>query len=116
MKNITPKSPIVVFTLLFCILVTGIFIGSRSNRRFLYAEEVQQMEQERIEIPPLDINTATAEQFARLDGISEELAARIVDNRSSRGWYDSVDRLLNVEGFTQSLLDSLRDRLIAVKP
>ncbi|MBR2366599.1 MAG: helix-hairpin-helix domain-containing protein [Oscillospiraceae bacterium] len=116
MKANRSTSLIVVLSLLFSVLVTGVFIGRRLNRRFIYAEEIQQMEETKVEIPPLNINTATVRQLAALDGVSEELAARIVENRNRWGWYDSVDRLLSVEGFSQKLLDSLRDRLTAERP
>ncbi|MBQ3072711.1 MAG: helix-hairpin-helix domain-containing protein [Oscillospiraceae bacterium] len=116
MKANRSTSLIVVLSLLFSVLVTGVFIGRRLNRRFIYVEEIQQMEETKVEIPPLNINTATVRQLAALDGVSEELAARIVENRNRWGWYDSVDRLLSVEGFSQKLLDSLRDRLTAERP
>ena len=107
MKNVTPTLLIVCISVLFAALVCGVFIGRQMNRRFLYADEVGAIAGEK----SLDINTASAAEFAALEGVSEALAERIVTHRARWGTFTSVDQLLNVDGFTQDLLELLRDRL-----
>ncbi|MGN0591838.1 MAG: ComEA family DNA-binding protein [Ruminococcus sp.] len=51
----------------------------------------------------LDINTASAEDFAQIPGIDEELAQRIVEFREEIGGYQNVLELLYVEGMTDAL-------------
>ena len=47
----------------------------------------------------VNVNTATAEQFAALPGVGVKLGARIVEYRQkSGGSFKSVDELMNVKG------------------
>ena len=46
----------------------------------------------------LNVNTATAQQFATLPGVGEKLATRIVDYRQKSGGFKSVNELMNVQG------------------
>ncbi|MEU9853371.1 ComEA family DNA-binding protein [Streptomyces sp. NPDC047974] len=47
---------------------------------------------------PLNLNTATAEQFDGLPGVGPVLARRIVDHRTERGGFRSVEELREVDG------------------
>jgi hypothetical protein len=47
---------------------------------------------------PLDLNTASTEQIARLPGIGPALARRIVEERKRRGRFESSDALRGVLG------------------
>ncbi|WP_346768232.1 ComEA family DNA-binding protein [Streptomyces sp. R301] len=47
---------------------------------------------------PLSLNTATAEQFDGLPGVGPVLARRIVDHRTERGGFRSVEELREVDG------------------
>ncbi len=53
----------------------------------------------------VDLNTATAEQLARVPGIGVTLAARVVDVRERDGAYTTFDELLDVAGMTASRLE-----------
>ena len=57
---------------------------------------------------PLDVNTATAEQLARLPGVGPALAARIVTERE-RGAFESPEGLRRVLGFGPKKLALVRD-------
>jgi len=47
----------------------------------------------------INVNTATAEQFAALPGVGVKLGARIVEYRQkSGGSFKTVDELMNVKG------------------
>lgn len=61
----------------------------------------------------VDVNTATAEELARVEGIGPGAAARIVAHRDEYGAFGSVDALERVEGFDAERVAELRDRLSA---
>lgn len=48
--------------------------------------------------PPVDLNTATAEQLESLPGVGPVLAQRILEHRTSSGGFRSVDELRDVSG------------------
>jgi competence protein ComEA len=62
---------------------------------------------------PLDLNTATAEQFARLPGVGPGLARRIVEERQRRGRFDGPEGLRSVLGVGPRKLAALRDLVTA---
>ena len=111
MKINKPTAVIVIASALFCVLVTGLFIGRNTARHFLYAEEIKNAPQAQSTVNQVDINTATVQELAALDGVSEELAQRIVDSREIRDGFTSTEQLLTVDGFPKKLLESLADVL-----
>lgn len=63
-------------------------------------------------ISKINLNTADQDTLQReLSGIGSAKAAAIVEHRSSKGAFASVDELLEVQGIGKSLLDKNRDRL-----
>ena len=56
----------------------------------------------------LNINTATAEEFAELPGMDMELARGIVAYRKDNGPFSSVDDLLKVKGMDKEKLEVIR--------
>lgn len=62
----------------------------------------------------LDINLATAEELDRLPGIGPVLAQRIVDWRSEKGRFRSIEQLKDVAGVGAATFASLR-KLIVVR-
>jgi competence protein ComEA len=56
----------------------------------------------------LSLSQATPEQLDELDGIGPALAARIVEHRTARGGFRSVDELRQVEGIGPKRFEALR--------
>jgi competence ComEA-like helix-hairpin-helix protein len=56
---------------------------------------------------PVDVNHATLDELASLDGVGPRLAGRIVDARP----FSSVDDLARVSGIGGHRVDHLRERL-----
>ena len=60
----------------------------------------------------VNINTATAEQFAALPGVGVKLGARIVEYRQkSGGSFKTVDQLMNVKGIGEKNFAKLQPHL-----
>ncbi len=68
-------------------------------------------ELERLREDPLDLNTATVIQLARLPYLSIITAYRIVEYRRSYGPYDALEELLKVEGMDPAVLEAIRPYL-----
>ena len=59
---------------------------------------------------PLDINTATAPQFAAvMSGIGLKKAEAIIAYREENGRFDSIEQLLEVKGIGAGLLERNKD-------
>ena len=58
---------------------------------------------------PVDINTADAAELARLPGIGEVLAQRIIDYRSTYGSFAAVEQLTMVDGIGEGKMEAIAD-------
>ena len=60
----------------------------------------------------VNVNTATAEQFAALPGVGPKLGARIVEYRQKAGGsFKSVQELMNVRGIGEKNFEKLQPHL-----
>lgn len=59
----------------------------------------------------VNLNTADAEQLQLLPGVGEKRAAAIIEIRSSKGGFKSVDEIVEVKGVGDALLQRLRPHL-----
>ena len=66
-----------------------------------------------LETNPIDINSATLEDFGQLPMLSPIIAKNIIDYRNKHGGFKSKNELLNVEGFNNDLYESLKPYLVA---
>jgi competence protein ComEA len=62
---------------------------------------------------PVDLNSATPDDLARLPGVGRSLAARIVERRHSGGSFHSIEDLRGVKGIGPAKLERLR-RLVTI--
>jgi competence ComEA-like helix-hairpin-helix protein len=65
-----------------------------------------------VESAPININSATAADLDRLDGIGPVLASRIIAYRSEHGRFASVDELDNVPGIGPKRLVAIRGKCV----
>lgn len=61
----------------------------------------------------IDLNSATAAELSALPNIGPTLAARIAEDRETRGNFHSVDDLDRVPGIGPRTIDSLRSHATA---
>lgn len=57
----------------------------------------------------ININTATAKQFALLPGIGKKTAQAIADYRTKNGNFKTVEDLLQVKGIGKKTLEKIKD-------
>jgi competence protein ComEA len=62
--------------------------------------------------PPVSLSTATVEQLDTLHGVGPGLAQRIVEHRTQRGGFSSVDDLAEVPGIGPKRLEALRAAVV----
>jgi competence protein ComEA len=62
---------------------------------------------------PVNLNSATLEELATLDGVGPVMAQKIVDYRQQHGGFASVDELDAIPGIGPKRLESLREQVTA---
>jgi competence protein ComEA len=62
--------------------------------------------------PPVNLNSATAEQLDTLDGVGPATAQKILEYRAQHGGFRSVDDLSQVSGIGPKRLEALRGRVV----
>jgi Helix-hairpin-helix motif len=62
----------------------------------------------------VDVNGASAEEFAQLPGFSVELGRRVIEVRAKIDGFDNVDDFANMIDLPPRLVDRIRDRLICL--
>jgi competence ComEA-like helix-hairpin-helix protein len=68
---------------------------------------------EEVELPKVDLNTATEEELRQLPGIGDALAVRIVAYRTEVGSFGDPAEITEVAGVAEATYESLADRLRA---
>jgi competence ComEA-like helix-hairpin-helix protein len=61
----------------------------------------------------ININTASLEDLMSLRGVGRTLAGRIIDHRTQKGPFKSVEELKEVKGIGEKLFSGIKDRLSA---
>lgn len=117
-------SVFVLVTLLFAAFTLGFFLGKNRNGGSISVSVPSYMQTQPpettlpSEVPaetteavtfPININTATKEEFMALPGIGEVLAKRILTYRSENGKFTSVEGLMYVEGIGEKRMEDILD-------
>jgi len=63
----------------------------------------------------ININTATAEELAKLEGIGPSYAARIVEYREKNGPFEKPEDLMKVSGIGAKTFEANKDRITVGK-
>lgn len=67
----------------------------------LYAEDIDK----------IDLNSASVEELAKIPGLNQELAEKIIDAREDNGEFVDMEELLDIEGIDETLLNQLQKYL-----
>ena len=63
------------------------------------------------DFPPVDLNTATAEELDTLPGIGESLAGRIIAYREANGPFRTIEQIMEVSGIGEAKFAELEGRI-----
>ena len=132
MKQIKPEFLLLSIALAFLAFIGGFFLGSRDRGDDVGIRTVKDIpaysQPESTASPststvapstaaateartqwPLNLNTASVDDLAKLPGIGEVIAQRIVDYRESEGPFSSVEELDEVSGIGRKRIEGLKD-------
>lgn len=117
-------SILVVITAVFAAFTLGLFLGRNQVQDSVILSipasmqtmppettipvEEPTLEQKKI-IFPININTASLEEFMALPGIGEVLAQRIISYRDENGSFSTIEGLMNVEGIGEKRMEDMLD-------
>ena len=59
----------------------------------------------------ININTATLEELCTLSGIGKSTAQKIIDYRTSNGYFSSIDEIKKVSGIGDALFNKIKDNI-----
>ena len=111
------KSEIILLGLTAAFLCTLAVLSAQDRQERIPGAVIEtEVEVPREEIapdfPPVDLNTATAEELDVLPGIGPALAERIIAYREEHGPFTAPEDLLAVSGIGEKVLDGLRDQIV----
>ena len=101
-------------TAVFLCALAGLSLRDRQDRvpgAVIETEVEVPREEIAPDFPPVDLNTATAEELDTLPGIGESLARRIIAYREANGPFTSIEQIMEVSGIGEATFAELRDRV-----
>ena len=110
------KSEIILLGLTAAFLCTLAVLSAQDRQERIPGAVIEtEVEVPREEIapdfPPVDLNTATAEELDTLPGIGESLARRIIAYREANGHFGSIEEIMEVSGIGEAKFAELKDRV-----
>ena len=110
------KSEIILLglTAVFLCALAGLSLRDRQDRVpgvVIETEAEVPLEEIAPDFPPVDLNTATAEELDTLPGIGESLARRIIAYREANGPFGSIEEIMEVSGIGEAKFAELEDRV-----
>lgn len=91
--------------------------ASTTNPSVIEVTELQNADPQPVQVEStqanslININTATASELMKLDGIGEVRAQAIVRFREEHGSFKSIDELVNVKGIGEKTLEKNREKI-----
>ena len=105
--------PAFAIIIIFLVFILGVFIGRRTNlyspTQNIVQEQSKTGEKDTTPVGMIDINKASAEDFAMLNGIGSVIAERIVAYRIENGSFKSIEDIKNVPGIGDVRFNQIKD-------
>jgi competence protein ComEA len=83
----------------------------RSQPRYKIEEEFSELEEEVPESNKININSATASDLEKLPGIGVKTAQKIIEYRSSKGGFTTLEELLEIPGIGPAKFEKIKPYL-----
>jgi len=61
----------------------------------------------------VNINVASLDQLAKVNGIGAAMAQRIIDYREANGPFSDIAQIQNVKGIGASVYEKMKDQIVA---
>lgn len=114
------KTKIITAAALFAAMAAGGYLVERFERDAFIEESVVREENVFYSEPQqlaesadkININTADREELAKLHGIGESLADRIIGYRQSHGGFGATEEIMNVPGISESKFDDIKEDIV----
>lgn len=103
------KGEIIIIALTAAVLL--FFLGFSCGRMSVHGYVSIFTDERAPTIGKINLNTATMDDLMHIPGISEIMAQRIIDYRTRKGYYETVEDLCNVSGISPRKLDEIRDMI-----
>lgn len=94
--------------LIFVLLLSSVFLTTSTNLVFADSADSKMSQKQMTQV---DLNTATLEQLVTLPGVGKKKAAAIIEYRTKKGKFKSVDELVNVKGVGKKMLAKLKGQV-----
>lgn len=95
--------------ILICIAVyVGVFIGRNTTSDTVYLSKVDAYTAD-LQFQPINLNTAAMDDLTTLPGVGPKLSKAIIEYRDKYGDYVDVDELLDVDGMSNELYNSIKE-------
>jgi len=112
------RCAMILFTAAFLILITIIIyqdanrsyeirLGRFSSNMYPAGSDTYNMDHSN----RIDVNTATAEEMAELDGLGKTIASRVVNYRNDNGPFLYIEEIKRVKGIGSVLFEKIRDEI-----
>ena len=99
---------IVLICILLCVAVyIGVFIGRSSIGDHVFTSSDSQTDGKNAD-GKININTASAEELEQIPGITPKIANSIIQYRREYGKFITLLELVEVDGISRSLYDSIK--------
>jgi competence protein ComEA len=89
------------------ILVWVLFLGSPA----IFAEQSAKSKSDISSELSIDLNTATKQELAKLPGIGDTIAGRVIAYREENGGFQKIEELMNVKGIGEKTFLKFKDNL-----
>ena len=112
-----PQWILIGITAMFACVLLGIFLGRNTSHNYIPinngttpitgdSSDASQSQQDND--GKININTATADELEQIPGVTPRIASNIVQYRMEYGKFISPMELLEVDGISRSLYDSIK--------
>ena len=102
----------ILLAIFLAVVILAVTVITATNRSAATTvTPIHHVEIQTTEVPRININTASAEELAQINGIGNAIAERIIEKRKESGRFEHIEDLLEVQGIGEAKLDAIRDRI-----